>query len=67
MDPDDRRRVTVEATQKARDLEEAIFGPLLARVADLLQRFSADELALIRHFLQRVRDAVSAAGTEGGT
>ena len=64
MDRTDRRRVTVELTQKARDLEAEIFGPLLGQVGSLLTSYSKAELALIHEFLQRVRTAVAAAARD---
>jgi DNA-binding MarR family transcriptional regulator len=66
MDRNDRRRVTVGTTKKARRMEEEMFGPLLAQVGQLLAGYSESELALIREFLQHVRSAVAAAGTEKG-
>jgi DNA-binding MarR family transcriptional regulator len=62
MDPDDRRRVSVVKTPKARALEDEVFGPLSAHVGQLLGRYSKDELAVIHHFLRSVRGAVESAG-----
>ena len=67
MDRNDRRRVTVELTRKAQRIEQLIFGPLLAEVGKLLQGYSEAELDLIHEFLQRVRGAVAATGTQKGT
>ena len=64
MDRNDRRRVTVELTRKAQRIEQQIFGPLLAQVGELMESYSAPDLALIHEFLQRVRSAVAAASTK---
>jgi MarR family transcriptional regulator, organic hydroperoxide resistance regulator len=37
MDRNDRRRVSVELTRKAQRVERQIFGPLLAKVGELLR------------------------------
>jgi DNA-binding MarR family transcriptional regulator len=67
MDRNDRRRVSVALTRKAQRVEQQIFGPLLAQVGELLQSYSEADLELIHKFLQRVRSAVAAAGTQTGT
>jgi DNA-binding MarR family transcriptional regulator len=61
MDRNDRRRVSVQLTAKARRIEEQIFGPLLDEIAGLLEGYSQAELTLISEFLQRVRAAVAVA------
>jgi DNA-binding MarR family transcriptional regulator len=66
MDQKDRRRVSVELTRRANRVEQQIFGPLLAEVAELLGGYSEAELDLIREFLQHVRGAVAAAGRRKG-
>lgn len=63
----DRRRVTVKPTAKTAGLEAHIFGQLQAQVRDLLADYSQHELLLIRQFLERVRVAVGAAGTQKGS
>lgn len=66
MDRDDRRRVSVELTRKAQRIEQQIFGPLLAKVGELLESYSEADLDLIHEFLQRARTAVATAATEKG-
>jgi DNA-binding MarR family transcriptional regulator len=66
MDPDDRRRVTVELTRKAQRIEQQIFGPLLGHIGELLGGYSEPELTLLHEFLQRVRSAVAQAGRPRG-
>ena len=65
-DPADRRRVSVTQAARARALEEAVFGPLQAQVAELLSGYGPAELDLIHHFLTHVRAAVAASVTEKG-
>jgi DNA-binding MarR family transcriptional regulator len=67
MDRDDRRRVTVEATQRTRKVEDEIFGPLLEEVGQLLGGYSARELTTIHQFLQQARAAVASAGLKKGS
>jgi DNA-binding MarR family transcriptional regulator len=51
-DPDDRRRVIVEPTERIAELAELIWGPLRVTGADLMQRFSDRQLKAITEFLE---------------
>jgi DNA-binding MarR family transcriptional regulator len=57
----DRRRVVVEVDQRAVDLGQSFFGPLIGSAVELLQGYDDRELAAIRGFL----DGVRAAAAEG--
>lgn len=50
-DEADRRRVLVELTDKARQLAGEVYGPLADAMAEF-ERYSDDELVLIRDFLR---------------
>ncbi|MGH3410997.1 MAG: MarR family winged helix-turn-helix transcriptional regulator [Streptosporangiaceae bacterium] len=50
-DASDRRRVLVELTDKARQMAEEIYGPL-TEAMEHFERYSDDELRLIRDFLR---------------
>jgi DNA-binding MarR family transcriptional regulator len=51
-DPHDRRRVLVEATDPARDVAEAAYGPLRDAGAEIVDRLSDRQLAVITRFLE---------------
>jgi DNA-binding MarR family transcriptional regulator len=51
-DPDDRRRVIVEPTERIAELAEGIYGPLRVSGAALMQRFSDGQLKAITDFLE---------------
>jgi DNA-binding MarR family transcriptional regulator len=51
-DPDDRRRVLVDITSDARDHGERLYGPIRDAGVAMLQRYSAEELRLIRDFVR---------------
>ncbi|MEV6543359.1 MarR family transcriptional regulator [Streptomyces sp. NPDC051665] len=55
----DRRRVVVEVDQRAVDLGQAFFGPLIGSAVELLQGYDERELAAIRGFLDGVRQAAA--------
>ncbi|MFF7282999.1 MarR family winged helix-turn-helix transcriptional regulator [Streptomyces griseorubiginosus] len=56
----DRRKVVVEVDEKAVELGQAFFGPLIDRTVELLQGYDEGERAAIRGFLEGVRDAAVA-------
>ncbi|MFF4781833.1 MarR family transcriptional regulator [Streptomyces griseorubiginosus] len=56
----DRRKVVVEVEEKAVELGQAFFGPLIGRTVELLQGYDERERAAIRGFLEGVRDAAVA-------
>ncbi|MFF7758876.1 MarR family winged helix-turn-helix transcriptional regulator [Streptomyces griseorubiginosus] len=59
----DRRKVVVEVDEKAVELGQAFFGPLIDRTVELLQGYDERERAAIRGFLEGVRDAAVAEET----
>jgi DNA-binding MarR family transcriptional regulator len=66
-DPDDRRKLTLEATEKARELASAVREPLSRAEQDLLEDFSLTELWSVIRFLDastqlRVMFAVALKG-----
>jgi DNA-binding MarR family transcriptional regulator len=52
-DADDRRRAVVELTARAVDLLEEVYGPVERAGCELLERYSAEELAFIVDLLRR--------------
>ncbi len=56
-DPDDRRRVLVELTERARNLTWELFGPLAEQTAPLLDRYDDEQLRLLIDFNQLGRQA----------
>lgn len=52
-DRDDRRRVLVEPTERMAKLTEELYGPLAASGADLLDRYSDDQLRAFCEILRR--------------
>jgi len=57
-DPDDRRRVILDLTEKAEALAEAFFGRVAEEVGGTIEGFTEAELAVVARFLSRVLDAV---------
>lgn len=57
--PADRRRVVVETTEIVDQVETEVFGPLGRRMRALFGRYSDDQLATIRDYLERTADAIS--------
>jgi DNA-binding MarR family transcriptional regulator len=59
-DPHDRRRVIVEMVPDRIDLEEqaAMFGPLIADIAAVNDRYDDDQLAAILEYLRACNDAI---------
>jgi DNA-binding MarR family transcriptional regulator len=55
-DPDDRRRVIVEPTEKTVKLAEEVYGPLRDSGVVLMQRFSERELRRITEFFEGAAD-----------
>jgi DNA-binding MarR family transcriptional regulator len=58
----DRRRVVVEATEKAHAVDEEVFGAIEERMRRLLGRYQAAELEVVRRFLRETRSAVDTQG-----
>lgn len=58
----DRRKVVVEVDERAVELGQAFFGPLIGRAVELLRGYDQRERAAIRGFLAGVREA-AAEGT----
>jgi len=55
-DPEDRRRVIVEPTDRVAELAEEVYGPLRDGGADLMARFSERQLTAITKFLEGAAD-----------
>jgi DNA-binding MarR family transcriptional regulator len=55
-DPDDRRRVLVEPTERIAELAEVVYGPLRDSGVVLMQRFSERQLKLITEFFEGAAD-----------
>ena len=55
-DPEDRRRVIVEPTDRVAELAEEVYGPLRDGGADLMARFSETQLTAITKFLEGAAD-----------
>jgi DNA-binding MarR family transcriptional regulator len=51
-DPDDRRRVMIEKTEKLDDISGRLYGPLAERAIPLVDKFSVAELEAIIRFLK---------------
>jgi DNA-binding MarR family transcriptional regulator len=60
--PDDRRSVLVEATEAIVPLEREVFEPLIERMTRLLDTYTDEELATIRHYLDHAATAISQSG-----
>jgi DNA-binding MarR family transcriptional regulator len=65
-DPNDRRRVIVEATERLRAREAEIFGELLRSTEGLVASYSDAELATIHDFLERFRAVAAGRGKAAG-
>ncbi len=57
-DPDDRRRVLVEATAKERRVGE-LYAPLAAALRKAVDRYSERDLATLTEFIRNLRSAVA--------
>ncbi|WP_030325464.1 MarR family winged helix-turn-helix transcriptional regulator [Streptomyces sp. NRRL B-3229] len=57
---EDRRKVVVEVDEKAVELGQAFFGPLIGKTVELYEGYDERERAAIRGFLEGVRDAAAA-------
>jgi DNA-binding MarR family transcriptional regulator len=55
-DTADRRRVLVELTPKVRERAEAIWGPIALEANEVFDRYSDEELALLRDFVVGSRE-----------
>jgi DNA-binding MarR family transcriptional regulator len=51
-DAEDRRKVFVEATAKTRELVRTTYGPIAQGGAEMLARYSIDELTTVRRFVE---------------
>ena len=51
-DTSDRRKILVETTDRTRQLVQKTYGPIAKAGAELLARYSIDELTAIRRFLE---------------
>jgi DNA-binding MarR family transcriptional regulator len=49
-DPDDRRRVLVEATERARQMSWELFGPMVEAASEMLSDYSDEQLELLIEF-----------------
>ena len=57
-DPDDRRRVLIEKTEKLDAVSKRFYGPLAERSVPLLDKFSNAELEIVVRFLRMATDIV---------
>lgn len=55
----DRRKVLIEVDERAVELGQAYFGPLIGRVVELARGYDEREAAAIRGFLGGVREAAA--------
>jgi DNA-binding MarR family transcriptional regulator len=62
-DPEDRRRVVVEITPAARRANEVLYRPLVEAATEQMQRYSHEELALLREY-HRTSRALTEAHAE---
>ncbi|MGV0108731.1 MarR family winged helix-turn-helix transcriptional regulator [Arthrobacter sp. CP30] len=60
----DRRQVHLELTEKARTTGALLFAPLGRHITGVLDRYSEEELTLLRDLMQQVTDATAAATIE---
>ncbi|WP_037669111.1 MarR family winged helix-turn-helix transcriptional regulator [Streptomyces griseus] len=58
---EDRRKVLIEVDERAVELGQAFFGPLIGRVVELVRGYDEREVAAIRGFLGEVREAAGEA------
>jgi DNA-binding MarR family transcriptional regulator len=59
QDPANRRRVLVQPSKEAGGRAYAVFGPLIRNTASLLERYSEQELILIRDFLRGAQAVIT--------
>jgi DNA-binding MarR family transcriptional regulator len=59
QDPANRRRVLVHPSKEAGGRAYAVFGPLIRNTASLLERYSEQELILIRDFLRGAQAVIT--------
>jgi DNA-binding MarR family transcriptional regulator len=57
-DPDDRRRVLIEKTDKLEQMSRRFYGPLAADAGPLIERFSVAEIEAIVRFLRLATEIV---------
>jgi DNA-binding MarR family transcriptional regulator len=62
--PDDRRRVVLETTEAAHELDAEVFGPLIRTTIQFLKTLSKTDLAVIMRYLARMQQITSAAAGE---
>lgn len=65
--PDDRRSVLVEATDAIVPLEREVFGPVIERMTALLDTYTDEQLATIRHYLDHAATAIGQSGPGAAT
>lgn len=61
-DDQDRRRVTVELTERMNELNAEIYGPVGIQGSELLQRYSPEQLTMLRDFLHDGAELLDAHG-----
>lgn len=64
IDPDDRRRQLVEATETAAARNREVFSGLIRATKRLLETYTEDQLLAIRDFLDRTGDLTAAYADE---
>lgn len=62
--PSDRRRIVLEATDRARREGRQAFRPLGDRLAQLVDSCTAEELIVIEYFLRQLREEIRTYGAE---
>jgi DNA-binding MarR family transcriptional regulator len=55
-DPRDRRRLLIEKTARTAERDREVFGGLARMTLESLDAYSANELAVIQHFLEEIRE-----------
>ncbi|MFH8282577.1 MarR family winged helix-turn-helix transcriptional regulator [Streptomyces antibioticus] len=63
-DTADRRRVLLNATEKATELGWAFFGPVIGEVVTAAESFEEGELETVRRFLTAVLESTGRAGSD---
>lgn len=63
-DDHDRRRIVVTLTPAAAGEAREMFGPLAARIAELLPHYTEDELQVVERFLRDAADAIDTLDRE---
>lgn len=61
--PDDRRSVLVEATDALVPLEAEMYGQLGEEIRRLLGTYNREQLATIKHYLEKAAEITKASGT----